>query len=229
MARKRIIKKRITMKDKLAYKAKQEGYRARSAYKLKELNNKYKLITEKSIVVDIGAWPGSWMQVAYEKAGDEGLIVGIDMKPIDPFPMKNLVTIQADVMTQVEEIIRAVMLETGGKVNVVLSDIAPQTSGIREVDQHKSYELCMKALELAKRLLKKNGKFLVKMFESEDTPAFQKEVKRYFGFSKLVRPTATKKRSKEIYIVARLFKGVKSFKVRKKVSMDEEVPFDEFL
>jgi len=174
-------------KDKFYHKAKEEGYRARSAYKLIEINKKYNLIKKDSDVLDIGCAPGGWLQVV--KKISTGRVVGVDIVAIEK--IEGVEFILGD--------IKSVKIE--GKFDVVLSDIAPKTSGQRERDQYISFELSKMSLEVARKVLKKGGSFLVKTFQSEETNDLVKEMKKYFEFVKRVSPKSSREGSKEVYLV----------------------------
>ena len=175
------------MKDKLTKRAKREGYKARSAYKLLELNNKYHIIKRNSRVLDLGCWPGSWLQVV-SKITDN--VVGVDLRE----------TKIEDVRTYVMDIFSDEILKLG-RFDVILSDVAPRTSGNIEIDQFKSYELSSRAFEIAKKLLNKNGNFLVKIFQGIDSDKLLREMKKYFTLAKGIKPSSSKKKSKEIYYI----------------------------
>ncbi|HCM36564.1 MAG: hypothetical protein A3J30_01615 [Candidatus Wildermuthbacteria bacterium RIFCSPLOWO2_02_FULL_47_9c] len=191
--------------DKFARKARQEGYRARSAYKLLDLQRKFGLIKRRDRVLDLGAAPGSWMQVAAQFVGDKGKVVGIDLAPIQPLGSANAAAFQKDIG---EEDFIGFLEKQGFKAfDVVLSDVAPNTTGIKERDQALSHELSSRAFEIAIRLLNKYGAMVVKVFEGPDTPELIKEAERHFSSVKLIKPEASTKGSKEFYIVAQGFKG----------------------
>lgn len=176
-------------KDKLTVRAKKEGYKARSVYKLKQANNKFKLIKAKDKVLDLGAWPGSWMQYCQEKGAD---VVGVDLVKV-----KFGKFLKADVMK--EDIFDKIK----GKFDIVLSDMSAKTTGIRHLDEGNSVDLAFRALEIAERVLKEKGNFFCKVFMSEEVKEFVSKVKDRFEFVKIYKPEASKKRSKEIYIIAK--------------------------
>ncbi len=175
------------MKDKLTIKAKREGYNARSAYKLIEINRKYNLIKKNSRVLDLGCWPGGWLQVAYKITKD---VIGVDLKE----------TSIEGIKTYVMDIFSDKILDLG-KFDVVLSDVAPQTSGNMDLDQYKSFELSLRAFEIALKSLNKNGNFLVKIFQGTDSDSLLKKMKKNFKLAKSVKPKSSKSKSKEIYYV----------------------------
>jgi len=183
-------------KDKLTIKAKSEGYNARSVYKLFEINKRYNLIKKNDLVLDLGCWPGSWLQACLEI---DAKPVGVDLRETK---INGAETLVADVNE--DEIF---LLLKNKKFDVVLSDLAPHTSGHREQDQYLSYELSCRAFDIAKKVLKSNGNFLVKIFQSEEAGELLKELRKSFNFVKSVKPDASKKRSKEIYFLCLGYRG----------------------
>ncbi|MFH1972367.1 MAG: RlmE family RNA methyltransferase [archaeon] len=175
-------------KDSYYTKAKQEGFRARSSYKLLEIQQKYKIIKPTDSVLDIGCAPGSWLQVV--KKLTRGYILGIDIVKIKP--MRGINFIQEDINK----------FKIDKKFNTVLSDIAPKTTGIRHLDQEQSYELTEQSYEVAKKYLKYGGNFVVKTFQSENTQKLIRKMKPHFKLVKTFVPKSTRPSSKEIYIIA---------------------------
>jgi 23S rRNA (uridine2552-2'-O)-methyltransferase len=184
-------------KDHYYRKAKEEGYRARSAYKLLQINEKFHIIKKGNSVVDLGAAPGGWLQVARQISG--GKVVGVDLEPIAPIP--DVVTFQADI-TQ-ESTAELVMKELGASADVVICDAAPNLSGAWDKDHAVSIDLARSALRAAKRLLKPKGNFLVKVFQGDMFPEYLTEVKREFASVQAHSPAASRKESAETYIVAK--------------------------
>jgi 23S rRNA (uridine2552-2'-O)-methyltransferase len=187
----------MKIRDKLTIKAKREGYKARSVYKLSDLNAKYQIVKRNSKVLDLGCWPGSWMQYCLELDCD---VTGVDLKGTR---MEGITFVKGNICdkSMFDKLLGL------GKFDVVLSDMAPKTTGIKNVDQARSLDLCYRALYIARYLLKNNGDFICKIFQSEESSTFVNEVQRYFSFVKVTKPMASKKRSKEIYLIA---KGLKS-------------------
>lgn len=186
-----------TWADKFTKKAKLEGYRARSAFKLIEINKKYKIINKGDIVLDIGAAPGSWLQVASEAVGPKGRVLGIDLQPIGMFA-KNVETVVGDITKQ-ESI--DIVISKLNKINVVLCDIAPSTTGVEDADQYASLLLSETSFEVAKKVLKKGGKFICKIFQSREADEFIKEARKHFETCRVVKPLASRKHSKEVYFL----------------------------
>jgi 23S rRNA (uridine2552-2'-O)-methyltransferase len=185
-------------KDAFYARAKHAGYRSRAAYKLLELVPRFKLIRRGDHVVDLGAWPGGWLQVAAELAGPQGVVVGVDLRPIDPLPAP-VTTITGDARhPAVQEQIRA---RCGGRVDVVLSDMAPALSGVRDRDIARSVELAEVALDAAAALLVPGGRLLVKFFTAPESDAIVAAARQRFTTVKRTSPEATRKGSAEMYLV----------------------------
>ncbi len=179
--------------------AKNKGYRSRASYKLLQIDEKFKIFSRGKKVVDLGASPGGWTQIAAEKVSSNGSVIAIDIAYIPPFKYNNIEIMQADIMnTTLEEII----IKKYGKVDVVLSDCAPNVSGNWTVDQATQLMLADRALEIAMKILKEKGWFVVKIFQGSDFPTFYAKVKEHFSFSKLFKPKASRKKSAEIYLIA---------------------------
>ncbi|HEY3305653.1 MAG TPA: RlmE family RNA methyltransferase [Candidatus Binatia bacterium] len=192
-------------KDAFYRKAKKEGYRSRAAYKLLELGRRFQLIKPGDRVVDLGAAPGGWLQVAAELAGPKGKIVGIDLQPIQPFHEPNIVVLQGDAAS--EECAKKIAELLGGPADCVLSDLAPKLTGIHDADIARSVELIRLAHAVARRLLRPRGNFLAKSFVAEELHEFFLALKRDFSSVDRTRPEATRKGSSEIYFCARGFRG----------------------
>ena len=193
-------------KDTFYTRAKQEGYRSRAAYKLLELNQQFRLLYQGDRVVDLGSWPGGWLQVASRLVGEEGKVVGIDLVALEPLLWENVAVLQGDASDpKVQERILTLL---GRRADVVLSDLAPKLSGIKEADEARAMELCRVALACAKALLRPGGQFLVKMFMGTEAKEFVAEARGVFQSVKTTRPEATRKGSTEVYVVASGFKFV---------------------
>ena len=181
-------------KDFYFKKAKSQGYVARSAYKLLEINKKYNLIDKDSRVLDLGSSPGSWVQACLKLKVKE--VIGIDLTETK---------ITSSHFIFLKEDISKVDTKNLKKFDVVLSDLAPSTSGNKELDSDRSIELSNKAFKIAKKVLKPGGNFLVKVFQGEEFEPLLKKIKTDFSFCKSYKPKSTRKNSKEIYIVAKNF------------------------
>ena len=182
--------------DAFQRKARREGYRARSAYKLMDIQKKSNIFREGSTVLDLGAAPGGWSQVALEFIGEEGKLVGVDLQHI--LPLKGAQFIQGD-LREVE--IRRQLEEFAPKADVVISDMSPNLSGNYSVDQARSVELSLLALEIAAE--RKAKCFVCKVFEGSDFQEFRKEVIDEFGSVRTLSPEASRKQSSEVYLIAK--------------------------
>lgn len=183
--------------------AKRQGYRARSAFKLKQIQKKFNIISNTDIVIDLGAAPGGWSQVAKELVGESGLIIGVDIQPIKP--IVGVVFIQGDI-TDKQTIEKINQQMKDKKADVIISDISPDITGNYSVDQANSIWLCKNAFETSKIMLKTGGNFICKIFEGEDTKKYIDTVKKDFQMIKKFSPNASRKSSSEIYLIAKALK-----------------------
>jgi 23S rRNA (uridine2552-2'-O)-methyltransferase len=181
-------------------KAKEENYRSRATYKLVQANEKYGFIKRNSVVVDLGAAPGGWIQAARKMTGKNGFILGIDLKPIDPFTQEYVRTIIADFTEP--DIIEQIRSFLPREADVVISDAAPNITGVWEVDQACQIELATQALEIAQCILHPGGDFFVKLFEGEMFNEYILKVKELFDTAKIVKPPASRQKSSEMYLLA---------------------------
>jgi len=193
-----------TAQDKFAKRAKERGYRARSAFKLLDLQRKFKIFKKDQKVLDLGAAPGSWLQVAAPLVGENGKVIGIDIALIEPLNFAWVEVFQKDIVDK--DIVEFLKKQEPKLFNVVISDVAPNTTGIKERDQGLSHELSLRVLEIAREVLRSGGGMVVKVFEGAETPQLISETKRYFQNVKLIKPEASQKGSKEFYLVAQRFK-----------------------
>lgn len=182
-------------KDHFYHKAKKEGYLARSAYKLQEMQKKFNLIKKNSKVLDLGCAPGAWSQVVLEIIGREGSLVGLDLERVG-LSAPNARFLQLDAFTITPETLPEAPFDC------IISDMAPKTSGIRLRDQARSHELCIKAIELSDTMLRPGGKLVMKIFESGEIKEIETEIKKRFQELKKFRPDSTRQASFEIYFVA---------------------------
>ncbi len=190
-------------RDPFFRRAKADGYRARSAYKLLQLQEKFHLIRRGDLVVDLGAAPGSWSQVAVELVGRRGRVIALDIQPMAPIP--GVLILQGD-MTAPS--VQAKLREIAGRLaDVVLSDAAPSATGIRLRDHVLSVELGHAALTVARTILRPGGKLVTKVFNGEDLPPLVQAVKRAFHPVRLHKPEASRRESRELFIIALGFKG----------------------
>ena len=183
--------------DHYARRARDEKWLARSVYKLEEIDRRFRFIRQGQHLLDLGCYPGSWSQYSIKRVGPKGEVVGVDLKKPD-FPLPpNFRFIQADVFT----------LDLGwlateiGPRDAVISDLAPQTTGIRGADANRSMELARKAHHIALMTLKKGGHFLCKVFEGEELKAYKDEISSCFDQARIFRPRAVRKGSREVYLL----------------------------
>ncbi len=181
-------------------KAKSEDYRSRASFKLEQINKKFRLIKKNDAVCDLGAAPGGWMQMAAELVGENGIVVGVDLEEIAPFPDENIISIMGD-MTLPETI--DTIKGHRPEFDVVISDASPDISGAWDVDHFNSITLSKSALKTAEELLREGGNFLVKVFQGDMTKDLFSEVKRSVQFAKIAKPDASRKQSSEVYIVGK--------------------------
>lgn len=180
-------------------KAQKDGYRARAAYKLLEINEKTGLIKKGMTVVDLGSAPGSWSQVAGQLVGDTGVLIASDILPMDT--LENVTFIQGDFRE--ESVFNAIMDEVGGRVvDVVLSDMAPNTSGMPAVDQPRMMYLCELAVDFALKVLPDGGALIMKVFQGEGSQELRADMQKKFSKIKSIKPSASRPRSKEMFWVA---------------------------
>lgn len=191
--------------DKYFKRAKKENYAARSVYKLKEMDKRFSLFKSGQTVLDLGAAPGSWTQFAGEKVGKKGRVLGVDLQSTKHAFAPNIVFLQADVFSDSPELLEA--MEPLAPFDLVISDMAPKTTGIKFADQANSLELCERAFEVATKYLKVGGHFVVKIFEGGETKDYRDAIRPYFGKLKNFKPHSSRAESKEIFIVGLGFKG----------------------
>jgi len=210
-------------KDEYYNRAKVEGYRARSAFKLQQLDDAAGLFGPGNVVVDLGAAPGGWLQVAAERVGPEGVVIGVDRQRIDPLEdAEARVELLRGDLTESEthdRIAEIAAAEPGGEadaesghdvdgaptgaVDVVLSDMAPNVSGQYELDHARSVHLARQALAVAEAVLAPGGDLAVKVFDGQDLDAFREDVEREFDYARTVVPDATRDSSSEVYVVGK--------------------------
>ncbi|WP_323677536.1 23S rRNA (uridine(2552)-2'-O)-methyltransferase [Halorubellus sp. PRR65] len=193
----------MTRKDRFYNRAKQEGYRTRSAYKLQQLDRECGLFGPGNTVVDLGAAPGGWLQVAAEEVGEGGTVVGVDFQRIDDLedPAATVELVRGD-MT--EDDTKAEVREVaGGDVDVVLSDMAPNMTGEYGLDHARSVHLARQALEVATDVLDTGGDFAVKVFQGQDLDDFKADVDAEFQYARTVVPEASRDSSSEVYVVGK--------------------------
>ncbi len=185
--------------DHLTEKAKSQGYPARSIYKLEEIQQKFHVIKTGDTVLDLGCAPGAWMLYAGKQVGKKGRVLGIDLKAIDIALPENITAIQDNIL----KLEHPGFIEAVEGFHTIMSDMAPATTGRKDVDALRSVELCRMALETALTHLAPKGNFICKIFQGNGFKPFEKEVKTAFAQCKIFKPESCRKHSKEIYIIAK--------------------------
>jgi len=186
--------------DEYVKQAQALGYRSRAVFKLKELDEREGLLKPGRVVVDLGAAPGGWSQYAVQRIGKKGVIIALDLLPVEALPQVTF--IQGDFRE--EAVLMQLMAELAGRpVDVVLSDMAPNMSGNRGVDQARGMHLAELALETAREILKPGGDFVTKLFQGPDVDAYVKALRPLFGKVSVRKPKASRDRSPEVYLIGR--------------------------
>ena len=193
-------KKNKPWQDHYSQQAKKDRFPARSVYKLEEIQKKQRLIKKGDKVLDLGCAPGSWLLYAAKLTGPKGRVIGVDLKPLSIQVSSHINIITADVFT-------LDIKSLGNDFNVVLSDMAPATTGHRAVDAARSYNLCETALNIAQSILLPGGSFVCKIFQGSDFNLFLDTVRAGFKELKIFKPQSSRKASKEIYVIGLGFKG----------------------
>ena len=181
-------------KDHLHQKAKSEGYRSRAAYKLLELQKKYKIIKPGDIVCDLGAWPGGWTQVSSKLVGNNGLVIAIDLTELEPFKETNVITAQSDIADYV----------CTKEPSVIVSDMSAKLTGIRDADIMNAERVCELAFSFSKKCLKKDGTLVMKLFPGVED-FIKREIKPAFKSVQRTELDSSRSTSKESYLVAKGF------------------------
>ncbi len=194
--------------DEFVRRSQQDGYRSRAIYKLIEIDQKDRLVKPGMSIIDLGAAPGGWSEYCVKKLGKKGTMVALDILPMEP--IEGVTIIEGDfredpVFDQLMTVIDSAA-NNSGKVDLVISDMAPNISGMGSVDMPRAYYLCELALELARQVLKPGGGLLVKLFQGEGFEAYNKALKSSFSKVVMRKPRASRARSREIYALATGFK-----------------------
>jgi len=186
-------------KDPYYKRSKEQDYRSRASFKLSQLDKKYKIIKKGSAVVDLGNAPGGWSQVALEKVGEEGLVLGVDLQKIKPFIEKNFHFIRGDFTAEsVQEKITDII---DGKADVIISDASPKLSGIKDVDHLRSIDLANSVIDIANNVLEENGNLLIKVFQGEEYKNLIDNIRKKFKILKTTKPASSRKKSSEMYVI----------------------------
>ncbi|MFO7554620.1 MAG: RlmE family RNA methyltransferase [Desulfobacterales bacterium] len=194
---KRSSKKHGQWQDHYSLRAKKERYPARSVYKLQEIQKKYNIIKKGAKVIDLGCAPGSWILYAAELTGNTGRVIGIDLVPVTISVPSHVKCYTGDILLMDDDFFGSL----GTDFNVVISDMAPSTTGSKFVDSTRSFDLCRTALYTAQKTLATGGSFVCKIFQGEDFKVFIDSVRSVFKSHKIFKPKSSRKASKEIYII----------------------------
>jgi 23S rRNA (uridine2552-2'-O)-methyltransferase len=189
--------KNKTWEDHFSRKAKKENFPARSVYKLQEIQKKFQIIKKGDVILDLGCSPGSWLVYAADMVGPKGIVVGIDLKPVEIAVLPNVKVLTDDVEKNGVDLLRSLELQ----YNIIVSDMAPATTGRKDIDSYRSFELCRVALEIAETFLLPGGCFVCKIFQGPDFKEFSDTVKNMFKDQKTFKPQSSRKASKEIYVI----------------------------
>lgn len=180
-------------------KAKEEKYRSRAAYKLLQAVEKYNFIKKGNVVVDLGAAPGGWMQVVEKIVGNKGFVLGVDIKPLAPFPQKFVRTIIGDITYP--ETVQQILDFLPREADTVISDASPNISGVWEVDHARQIDLAHQAFKIALKILSPSGNFFVKIFEGDMLNDFINIIKNHFKVIKITKPKASRAKSSELFVL----------------------------
>jgi 23S rRNA (uridine2552-2'-O)-methyltransferase len=192
-------------RDQYRKKAKEEGYRSRAAFKLLQINQKYRLINERDRVIDIGSAPGGWLEVASKLVGPDGLVIGVDLVHVKPVG-KNVKILLSDINSS--EFADKIHFALGkGNADSVLADLSPKVSGIWDMDQFRQIELCHKVVDLLPSMLVRGGSSVMKAFQGEELDSLFKRLKKSFARVEVSKPNASRSESSEIYLVSMEFTG----------------------
>ena len=188
--------------------AKASGYRSRSSYKLSQLSKRYRILRAGDIIVDLGAAPGGWLQLAAELVGDSGFVVGVDLDPIIPLRLGNVRTIQGDLTSP--SVVKRISESLPRRADVLLSDASPHVSGNWSLDQARQLFLADKSLEACRELLRLGGNAVLKAFQGSDYQQLLSKVRSAFRSVEVAKPSASRGGSAEIYLICRGFLGGES-------------------
>jgi len=187
-------------KDHYYKMAKRDDYRSRAAYKLSQIDRRFEIFNQGDTVIDLGACPGGWSQMAVELVGETGMVIALDIKPIKPMP--GVTTLKGDARSKItKKKLSEILPETGA--SIIISDMAPNISGNYSLDHARSIELAEMALEYADEFLKKGGHIIVKVFDGDMARDYFTQIKEKFKRSKRHSPKASRQSSSEIYMIGK--------------------------
>lgn len=193
--------------DYYSKKAKKEKYPARSVYKLQEVQQRYRFLRRGDSVLDLGCYPGSWSLYASEVVGSKGLVVGVDLQQADQAPRRDGAPIEWLCKDICDPDFPVVLRRIRPRFKIVISDLAPRTTGNKWADAQQSLVLVRHTLELAEQLLHEKGHYLCKVFQGEDFPAFFQQVKERFALAKVLKPKSSRTESREVFVLGMDFKS----------------------
>lgn len=193
-------------KDPYYKRAKADDYRSRASYKLKQLDKKYKIIRKGDTVVDLGAAPGGWSQVAMEKVEEEGIVVAVDLNRIKPLDRENFYRIRGDFTD--EDVQNKIKKIVGGHTKVIISDASPTLTGIKDIDHLRSIDLIESVISIGDNILEDKGNIVIKAFQGEEYKNLIDKLKKKFKVLKTTKPPSSRKQSSEMYIVGLGFKKI---------------------
>jgi 23S rRNA (uridine2552-2'-O)-methyltransferase len=192
-------------KDHFHRLAKARGFRSRATFKLLQVVKKYQFLARGDYVLDLGAAPGGWLQAAHQVVGGVGFVLGVDKETIAPLNLRNVSTLVGDITG--DQVVADIAATGHLPFDVILSDLAPNVTGVWEVDNARQIELARCALKVARALLRPSGNMLVKVFQGLDLPDFQSEMKSAFNTMRIVKPPASRAKSAELYLLGLGFLG----------------------
>jgi 23S rRNA (uridine2552-2'-O)-methyltransferase len=208
MYMKRSRRRGNTWADHYTRKAQKDNYAARSVYKLQEIQQRLKILKKGQRVLDLGCAPGSWLQYAAQVVGSKGYVLGLDLKPVDPARLAGIdASIAQTRVVDIRSLDEAALESIGNGYDIVMSDMAPATTGRKDVDAARSLALCELALETACRVLRPGGHFIAKIFQGADFSSFSAAVGQHFRRREHVKPRSTRKASRELFVVGLGFKS----------------------
>ncbi len=192
-------------KDHFHRLAKARGFRSRATFKLLQIVKKYQFLVRGDYVLDLGAAPGGWLQAAHQVVGGVGFVLGVDKEIIAPLNLRNVSTLIGDITS--DQVVADIAATGHLPFDVILSDLAPNVTGVWEVDNARQIELARCALKVARAVLRPSGNLLVKVFQGLDLPDFQSEMKSAFNIMRIVKPPASRAKSAELYLLGLGFLG----------------------
>jgi 23S rRNA (uridine2552-2'-O)-methyltransferase len=192
-------------KDYFRKRAREEGYRSRAAFKILQINQKYKLFRERDRIIDIGSAPGGWLEVAAKQVGQDGLVIGVDLVAVKPVG-KNVKIIRADIFSP--DFPDKLHYALGkGNADCVLADLSPKVSGVWDIDQFRQIDLCHKVVDLLPSILVRGGSTVMKAFQGAELDSLIKRLKKSFSRVEVSKPSASRSVSSEVYLVSMDFNG----------------------